>query len=103
MLEPRQLSLAIPPGQGEISDAGNLLGKAADASDHAAVILPNAKLVGVFAGSPGFAILELDGQKQIGVTAGGDIVPGAKLLEIAADHVVVESNGGRQQIDLVNR
>lgn len=65
------------------------------------VALPNVRLVGVFA--PGFAILELDGNRQKGLATGTEIVPGAKLVEVAIDHVIIERNGARQEIPLEGR
>lgn len=62
--------------------------------------LPNVRLVGVFAGTPGFAVLELDGKRQLGLAVGQDVVTGAKLVEVAIDHVVIERGGVRQQISL---
>lgn len=63
-------------------------------------VLPNVRLVGVFAGTPGFAVMELDGRRQVGLAEGGEIAAGAKLVEIASDHVVIERDGVRQQIAL---
>lgn len=63
-------------------------------------VLPNVRLVGVFAGTPGFAVLELDGRRQVGLASGGEIAAGAKLVEVASDHVVIERDGVRQQIAL---
>lgn len=67
------------------------------------IVMPNVRLVGVFAGTPGFAVLELDGKRQLGLATGHEIVAGAKLLEVAKDHVVIERGGVRQQIRLVSR
>lgn len=64
------------------------------------VALPNVRLLGVFADTPGFAILELDGSRQVGLVAGEEVVAGAKLVEVAVDHVLIERGGVRQQIPL---
>lgn len=64
-------------------------------------VLPSVRLAGVYAGTPGFAILELDGTKQVGVMLGAEVVRGVTLTEIAADHVVVEGGGVRQRVDLI--
>lgn len=84
------------------ADADKLFGVAASSSANARalVALPNVRLAGVYAGSRSFAILELDGKKQVGVPLGGEVVRGVTLQEVAADHVVIESNGTRQRIDL---
>lgn len=71
------------------------------ASVSAAVsIMPNVRLVGVFSGNPGFAVLELDGKRQVGLAAGAEIVAGAKLVKVAIDHVLIERGGVRQRIDM---
>lgn len=63
-------------------------------------VMPNVRLVGVFAGKPGFAVLELDGRRQLGVATGREILAGVKLIEVAMDHVVIERGGVRQLITL---
>jgi len=64
-------------------------------------VMPNVRLVGVFAGNPGFAVLEIDGKRQVGLPAGAEIIAGAKLAEVAIDHVLIERGGVRQRIDMV--
>ena len=80
--------------------AEHLFGSAAASAVTAQAALPDVRLVGVFAGVPGFAVLELDGKRQVGLATGREIVAGAKLVEVAIDHVVIERNGVRQQIPL---
>lgn len=77
-----------------------LFGVAAVTTPAPQVAVPNVRLIGVFAGKPGFAVLELDGGRQVGLASGGEIAPGAKLVEVASDHVVIERGGVRQQIQL---
>ncbi len=81
------------------ADADKLFGVAAPAGAQP-LALPKVRLAGVYAGSRGFAILELEGKKQVGVPLGGEVVRGVTLREVAADHVVIESGGARQRIDL---
>lgn len=83
--------------------AEHLFGSAAVSGVTVQAALPNVRLVGVFAGSPGFAVLELDGKRQVGLTTGREIVAGTKLVEVAIDHVVIERNGVRQQIRLTGK
>jgi hypothetical protein len=64
-------------------------------------VMPGIRLVGVFAGTPGFAVFELDGKRQLGLATGHEIVAGAKLINVAGDHVVIERDGVAQQILLV--
>ena len=94
-------SASVLPALQPASDlqAGRLFGIAAVTTQAPQVALPNVHLIGVFAGTPGFAVLELNGKQQ-GLAVGREIVPGAKLMEVANDHVVIERGGVRQQIQL---
>lgn len=92
---------AVPPAAN--SHAERLFGIAAVSAVTVSDVMPNVRLVGVFAGVPGFAVLEIDGKRQVWLAAGREIVAGAKLLEVAADHVVIERNGARQQIPLAGK
>lgn len=70
------------------------------ASDVAqAGLLSNVRLIGLFSGKQGFAVLELAG-KQMGVAVGQSITPGVKLQQVNADHVIIESGGVQQRINL---
>ncbi len=100
LLGPREAAVAAPAGHDATAEAEGLFGVAASGDGVQSVAIPNAKLVGVFTGRHGFAILELDGNKQVGVALGAEVVRGVKLSEIGADHVVLEGGGGRQRVDL---
>ena len=101
LFAPGEMAVVAVAGRSDAVEADKLFGEVADATAGAqAVALPNAKLVGVFSGSHGFAILELEGKKQLGVALGQEIVQGVKLVKVAADHVVIEGGGNRQRIDL---
>lgn len=80
-----------------------LFGNAAASAITVQAVMPNVRLVGVFAGVPGFAVLELDGKRQLGLATGREIVAGVKLIEVAIDHVVIEHDGVRQQIPLAEK
>ncbi|MDD4928341.1 MAG: type II secretion system protein N [Gallionella sp.] len=80
--------------------AEHLFGVAAPSESRHEAALPNVRLVGVFAGTPGFAIFELDGKRQVGLVTGRELVAGAKLVEVAKDHVVIERRGVREQIQI---
>lgn len=99
LFAPRSMSVlpaVFPPSN---AHAEQLFGSAQPVSVSAvASVMPNVRLVGVFAGTPGFAVLELDGKHQLGLVTGHDIVAGAKLVEVAKDHVVIERAGVRQKI-----
>ncbi|MDH4285411.1 MAG: hypothetical protein OEV35_08850, partial [Gallionellaceae bacterium] len=67
------------------------------------MVLPNVRLVGVFAAEPGhsgFAVMKLDDKRQISVTAGQDVQPGIRLLEIHPGYVVLEQKGVKQRVNL---
>ncbi len=86
--------------------AGQLFGEIAS-TDTASVgvAIPNVQLLGVFTaspGRPGFAILKLD-SKQAGVAQGEEVAPGTKLIEVHADHVLLERAGVQQRVDLENK
>ncbi len=83
--------------------AEHLFGGVAASGVTVQAALPNVRLVGVFAGTPGFAVLELDGKRQVGLLTGREIVAGTKLVEVAIDHVTIERNGARQQIRLAGK
>ena len=97
------VSASIQPGMqasGEFQ-AERLFGVASVSAVSSA--MSNVRLIGVFAGNPGFAVMELDGKRQIGLATGNELVAGSKLVEVATDHVVIESGGVRQQIALEGR
>ena len=99
LFAPRSVSVMPAVQPASDSQAGRLFGIAAVTTPAPQVALPNVRLIGVFAGTPGFAVLELNGKQQ-GLAAGREIVPGATLVEVANDHVVIERGGVRQQIQL---
>ena len=59
------------------------------------------RLMGVAAATGerrGNAVLRLDGKKSVAVLQGEDIEPGLRLVEVHADHIVVERNGARESL-----
>lgn len=101
-------TLAVLPAQPETAGAasGSLFGVVA-ASGAAATTggaaLSNVHLVGVFTGKQGFAVLMLDEKKQLGVALGEEVAKGTKLVEVAADYVLLERNGVRERVNLENK
>ena len=65
--------------------------------------LSNVRLLGVFSGQHGFAVLRLDDKRQLGVALGEEVVKGTRLVEVAADHVVLDYNGVLQRVNLENK
>ncbi|MGE4110907.1 MAG: type II secretion system protein N [Burkholderiales bacterium] len=58
-------------------------------------------LLGVAAASAerdGHAVFRLENGKTAAVREGGDLYPGVRLLEVHADHVVLERNGARETL-----
>jgi general secretion pathway protein C len=47
---------------------------------------------------PGYALLSLDGKRVVAVREGGDIEPGTRLVEVNADHVVLDRGGMRETL-----
>jgi hypothetical protein len=96
---------AIPEHSAGI-EAGQLFGEVASTdTSSVGVAIPNVQLLGVFTaspGRPGFAILKLD-SKQVGVAQGAEVVPGTKLVEVHADHVLLDRAGLQQRVDLENK
>lgn len=60
-------------------------------------------LIGVFTGKHGFAVFKLDEKTQRGVALGEEITKGVKLLEVHADHAVIERNGARQRVGMESK
>lgn len=58
--------------------------------------------IGIFASrKQGFAVMQTP-SGQVGVGVGEQVVPGVRLIETHADHVILERNGVRQRVDLGN-
>jgi|GEM_PF-2759476 len=66
----------------------------------AAASLSGIRPIGIFAHSKnGFAVMMTEAG-QVGVGVGEQVVPGVRLVETHADHVILERNGVRQRADL---
>jgi len=107
LFSPQTLSVLPAKNEGVSDATSGLFGVASQADQNqpatAAVIMPSVRLVGVFSGNHGFAVLKLDDKRQLGVAIGEEIVNGTKLVEVAADHVLIESAGKRQRVDLESK
>lgn len=66
-------------------------------------VLGNVHLMGVFSGKESFAVLKIDDKTQRGVALGEEVIKGTKLIEVDADHVILEHNGTRQQLYLESK
>lgn len=64
------------------------------------------KLLGLVSASgnePGYALLKLDGNRAIAVRQGGEIEPGTRVVEVNADHIVLDRRGARETLALPRR
>ncbi len=105
LFAPYATAIAAVAERGAAVEAGQLFGVATafEVKSVEGVALPNVRLVGVFAagpGKPGFAVLKLDDQRQVGVVLGEDVAPGTKLLEVHSDYVLLERAGVQQRVNL---
>jgi len=91
---------ALPSKPDSYTAASALLFGVAAAPSSASSALPNVHLIGLFSGTQGFAILKIDGNRQLGVGLNEEITKGNKLVEIGADYVVVENNGQRLRVNI---
>ena len=84
-----------------IKSADGLFG---GASRKPGVIAPTGlaiKLHGIVAaagGRRGYAVMQLDAKEILAVREGADVAPGVRLVEVHADHVVLERNGARETL-----
>lgn len=106
-LAPQATFSAAVPERAAGLEAGLLFGVAV--STEAAsegVALPNVQLLGVFAagaGKKGFAVLKLADNRQMGVAVGEEVAAGTKLVDVQADHVLLERAGVQQRVNLENK
>jgi general secretion pathway protein C len=62
-------------------------------------VAANIQVAGLFAaGKDSSAVLTVDGKPARVFVLGQDVAPGTRLLEVKADGVVLESSGGRQEL-----
>ena len=64
------------------------------------------RLLGVIAASgaePGYALLQLGTQPAIAVREGAEVEPGTRVVEVKADHVVLDRGGMRETLALPAR
>ena len=103
---PQTLSVFPPKSDVGGKESERLFGTAAASGVATAsvdAVLGNVHLVGIFTGKNAFAILKMDEKTQLGVALGDDIIKGTKLVEVNADHVVLEHNGLRQNLYLESK
>jgi general secretion pathway protein C len=55
-------------------------------------------IVAATAGQDGYAVVQLDSKKILAVRAGQELAPGIRLLEVGADHLLLERGGARETL-----
>lgn len=99
-IAPKDAALPTTVAWKTTSASDHLFGDVAATGASSSGSLGNVQLVGVFAHpTAGFAVLAVEG-KQVGVGLGELVMPGARLIETQADHVLIERGGIRSCIDL---
>jgi general secretion pathway protein C len=97
--ESRSQALPVTADAGGVEAAGRLFGNPLKGSDGGGGVA--IKLLGVVAAPgtrSGYAVLRLDARRTVAVREDGEIEPGVRLLEVHADHVVVERNGQHETL-----
>lgn len=54
-------------------------------------------------GRPGYALVQFDGKGSVAAREGEDIAAGIRLVQIGADHVVLERGGVRERLEWPKR
>lgn len=99
----------LPTPTASVSSAAGLFGEVQRAAGAAPATGIALRLQGVVAataaaGSPsadgerGYAIVQLDAKKVVAVHEGEEVVPGVRLAEVHADHVILERGGLRETL-----
>lgn len=97
---PKDAALPTTVAWKKTADADHLFGDVPSTGVASSSSLGNVQLVGVLAHpTAGFAVLSVDG-KQVGAGLGELVMPGARLIETNADHVIIERGGVRSRVDL---
>jgi hypothetical protein len=107
LFAPHVIYTAAMPDRASASNAGQLFGivQTLDKSPQG-VALPNVQLLGIFtaaAGRRGFAVLKIEGKRQMGIAEGEEVSAGTKLLSVHHDYVVLERSGVQQRVNLENK
>ena len=97
---------APTPALARVDAARGLFGSVRVTRSSAAPGATPFKLLGLVAASghePGYALLKLDGKWTLAVRQGAEIEPGTRVVEVNADHVVLERRGMRETLALPRR
>jgi len=83
-----------------------LFGKARASGSVARPTAMAIRMLGVIAASgaePGYALLQLGRQPAIAVREGAEVEPGTRVIEVKADHIVLDRGGMRETLALPAR
>jgi membrane-associated protease RseP (regulator of RpoE activity) len=93
-----QIPAQSPTEAAQAVIAGKLFGESATPVAEPVHSSLNLRLKGVYA--PRFAIFSAGGKVDIGVVAGSEIQPGARLQSVYPDHVLILHDGALERLDL---
>lgn len=100
--EPRIQTVLAVTDFGDSSEAAHrLFGNVAQGNSQAAAGASGIALLGVIAApgtQSGYAVMRLDAKRTVAVREGEEIEPGVRVLEVHADHVVLERSGQRETL-----
>ena len=103
---PEAAAQAPLPAVAPLDAAYPLFGKVRGSRSAARPTAVTIRLLGVIAASgvePGYALLQLGGQPVVAVREGGDVEPGTRVVEVNAEHVVLDRGGMRETLALPAR
>ena len=92
---------AVPQTNARVETANALFGGGQPDRAGAAPSGVAVRLLGVVAAAgdlPGYAVMQLDAKRSIAVRQGGEIEPGMRLVEVHADHIVLDRSGIRETL-----
>ena len=98
---PESRAPAVADTVGRVTSASGLFGSAQRGQNDAAPTGVAIRLLGVVAataGKRGYAVVELETREILAVREGDDVIPGIRLAEVHADHVILERNGTRETL-----
>lgn len=103
-LAPQPESRAQPIAHriGQTISATGLFGNAEQDQVSSSATGIDIKLLGIVAattGRHGYAVVRLEPRAILTVREGEDIVPGLRLAEVAADHLILERGGARETLN----
>lgn len=105
--EPRIRTVLAATDVGDSSEAAHrLFGNVAQGSNRASAGASGIALLGVVAApgtQSGYAVMRLDAKRTVAVREGEEIEPGVRVLEVHADHVVLERSGQRETLAWVKQ